>query len=551
MAFQDKIQIAIESIFDSEGFDKMQSQIKQTQKSLGGLENAFQRARGIANMRKQSRKMTDALSETRFEFQRLEDMDMSRKQAMAGFGGSNLRDQVEEFGGVFRTAQGDIAQTTDVMEALTNQADRAGAMISKGFSENVGATNPRLEELRENTGQTNTVLSNLNFSFMEGNGLVQNFRDRIGNMGQAFKTSGDQAQGFRFELLGVMFAGMALQRVSMGLLRPALKAAGVFDLWSSILKILFLPVALEVLDAMMGILNWVQGLSESQKKLVGFATMGAVALGFLGLMLGQVGLAVQSINLLLPAQITLGSIAAGVWSTMAGAISGAAAAVAGFLGITVGSLLIILAAIVGAVVLLNEAWANNWLGIRQIVGEAVKFIGDNLHHLVNGALLGMVGALDLVIKTVNKLFNKDWDTLSDKMKQVGSSMSDVGDDIIESGEKIDKGEKQGKGLFGFKLTGKGGMFGESGEASMQQGLVAGMLGPLGLSGLAPSSNFYNKPGSPTRPNTSNPQGTNNTIQMIQNNDFKGTWNESKKDMERESRRIGEKATRTAQSFNTR
>ncbi len=132
-------------------------------------------------------------------------------------------------------------------------------------------------------------------------------------------------RGFRMEMLGVMFFGMAMQRFFNGLLKPALQITGVFELWTSILQILFLPVALMVLDWVIKLMDWISGLSEKTKKMIGIFALAGAGIGAFLFIFGQFFLGIGSIIValgslgigLIGLLGPLGLIAAGIF-TMAG-----------------------------------------------------------------------------------------------------------------------------------------------------------------------------------------------------------------------------------------
>lgn len=101
---------------------------------------------------------------------------------------------------------------------------------------------------------------------------------------------------FRMELLSVMFFGAMLQRTFFGLLKPALDLVGAFEIFSLILAIVFLPIALYILKHIaIPLLAWTTGWSEKTKMLTGSIVLllgiigagmflfGTLGLGFLGL----------------------------------------------------------------------------------------------------------------------------------------------------------------------------------------------------------------------------------------------------------------------------
>jgi len=105
-------------------------------------------------------------------------------------------------------------------------------------------------------------------------------------------------RGFRMEMLGVMFFGMGLQRFFTGLLRPALQITGAMELWATMLQVLFLPVALFLLEyVIIPLMNLMMGLSGSTQMVIGvFVLLGAIV-GTIIFLAGMLALGVGSMIL--------------------------------------------------------------------------------------------------------------------------------------------------------------------------------------------------------------------------------------------------------------
>ncbi len=104
-------------------------------------------------------------------------------------------------------------------------------------------------------------------------------------------------RGFRMEMLGVMFFGMGLQKFFTGLLRPALEATGIFELFSAVLQLLFLPIVLALLPWIIEFATWLINLPEATKLAIGkFVIFGAILGGALFL-IGMFALGIGSIIL--------------------------------------------------------------------------------------------------------------------------------------------------------------------------------------------------------------------------------------------------------------
>src|SRR3990167_894163 len=106
-----------------------------------------------------------------------------------------------------------------------------------------------------------------NFKKMnKANVTIANTGARLANR---FRMLTHGMRGFRMEMLSVMFFGMGINRFFSGLLQPAMEAAGIFELISTTLQILFLPVALMLLDVLMPILDWFLNLPEGVQVAIG------------------------------------------------------------------------------------------------------------------------------------------------------------------------------------------------------------------------------------------------------------------------------------------
>ena len=100
---------------------------------------------------------------------------------------------------------------------------------------------------------------------------------------------------FKMELLSVMFFGLGIKRFFQGLLQPALDIVGVFDVFTTTLQILFLPVALQILDWALWLMDRVGGLSDFWKKFIGWVALGGVILGTALFLFGMLGLGIAGI----------------------------------------------------------------------------------------------------------------------------------------------------------------------------------------------------------------------------------------------------------------
>jgi len=166
---------------------------------------------------------------------------------------------------------------------------------------------------------------------------------------------------FRMELLSVMFFGQALQRTFMGLIQPALDVVGIFDLLTATLQVVFLPIALAILDVLLPILDWFMNLPEPIQMAIGVFTLLGVALGTIMLWFGQIGLGIQGLGLLFP------GLAASITSAGGGILGFFKVMGSSIMGLLTNPWTIAILAIIAVIVLLYLAWKNNWFGFRDVV----------------------------------------------------------------------------------------------------------------------------------------------------------------------------------------
>jgi len=143
----------------------------------------------------------------------------------------------------------------------------------------------------------------LNKNFMvvtKNRQVVDQFSGKLQDVGQASKKAAIMGRRFKMEWLGIMFAGMALDRAFGGLVRTQLKLFGVTDMMSSAWTIVMLPVMEKILPLIYNLIEVFMNLPEKVKLVIGtFILFGAV-FGKILLVVGQVMLAVTSLMVVGP-----------------------------------------------------------------------------------------------------------------------------------------------------------------------------------------------------------------------------------------------------------
>ncbi len=249
------------------------------------------------------------------------------------------------------------------------------------------------QKLIDNSTAVNKVAKQYDsFSGVMGMGLT-NWR-KFNDQGGEFSTIGARAanrfrlmthglRGFRMEMLGVMFFGMGLAMFFTGLLKPALQLVGIFELWSQTLAILFLPIALILLELFLPIMEFFISLPAPMQIAIGLFVILAAIFFKLVFLFGMFALGVGSLIQ-----------AFGGWVVIQPIIAAFGAAITASLAVV----LIVLAIVVIAIIGFALAWKENfgnikgwvklmWIGIKQTFTGIWQFI-KSVWMIISGLFSG-------------------------------------------------------------------------------------------------------------------------------------------------------------------
>jgi len=182
-------------------------------------------------------------------------------------------------------------------------------------------------------------IENLNGAQHKITTTTQNFNKKTGELTSTMQRQ--QAAGKRFQMqwLSLLFFGMAMQRMFGGLIKTSLEWVGITELMSTTLGVLFLPVAAQLLEFLLPIMDWFMNLPEPMKKALGWFVVGGFILGTFLSTLGQVALGLAGIKWLTASSglMGLGNAASGAAGKVGGltaALKGLAAIVAVAIAVT-------------------------------------------------------------------------------------------------------------------------------------------------------------------------------------------------------------------------
>lgn len=238
-----------------------------------------------------------------------------------------------------------------------------------------------------------------------GNG-VQRSRKSIQSMNQGFITQQKEItkttkglRKFRFEWLGVMFAGMALVRVFGGLIKAQMDLFGISEMLSAAWTVVLLPVMEKLADILYPLLDAFMDLPEPIKILIGVFVLVAGIVGTIMLLVGQFALGINSLIILFPA--------------LGGIVKGAVAVIVGSLGL----ILLIVAIVVAVVIGMYLAWKSNFLGMKKTVAIFV--------NAVKGIFTGIVNVFKGVLNIVKGLFTGDFELIKKGIVQIFTGLGGI------------------------------------------------------------------------------------------------------------------------------
>jgi len=273
--------------------------------------------------------------------------------------------------------------------------------------------NHRTQLLKERQNNFGQVMAMNQDRFKQFNQSGLQFNKVSGKLGNSIRKATGGLEGFKMEMLGIMFFGMAIQRIFGGLTRTSLEWFGVFDVFSAALGLLFMPIAEKLLEWALVFLDWVDNLTPKQKEMVNLFVAIAVVIGTILAIVGTLALGIGS---LIAAFGGIGGIGA-IFTTLGTIITTVFAALTA-------PVLLIIGLIIAIVIGMAIAWKENFLGMRTIVAkfiEGVKLIFGGLWKVIKGILLILKG-----------LFLGDFTLIKDGVKLIFEGLKNIIVGIIQT-----------------------------------------------------------------------------------------------------------------------
>ncbi|HUU88655.1 MAG TPA: hypothetical protein VMX17_13000, partial [Candidatus Glassbacteria bacterium] len=231
--------------------------------------------------------------------------------------------------------------------------------VTSGFAAGLGRAQAQMKNVGKNMQNFGQVMQMPMNNFKELNGRFKVMKTLGGKVAQRFRMMTHGMRGFRMEALGVMFFGMMMQRMFLGLLQPVMEAFGVFDIFRLMLLTLFLPIMEMIFPFLLSLMEWFMDLPEPVKKAIGIFVILGVIFGTIIMVLGQFALGIGSLIQFFP---IFGSAIQAVGAFLVGLSATALAVIA-----------VIVAIVIGMYV----AWKENFMGMKMFV----KDFADNIKKI--------------------------------------------------------------------------------------------------------------------------------------------------------------------------
>jgi hypothetical protein len=228
------------------------------------------------------------------------------------------------------------------------------------------------------------------------NKMLNETKTKTGRAALEFRKATHGMRGFKMEMLGVMFFGMAMQRMFGGLLKTAAGWTGIMDLLATTLGVIFLPIMLKLTEAFIPIMTWFLSLSDGTKLWIGAIVILGFVIGSMLMIIGQLALGIGSVMLAMAAaQVTVAGLVAGFFSLLASMF------------IIIGAIIMLRAFFGG----FNKEFDDSVAKWQQNGGAFAKTIGFMVRILqLGGALMGVafknVGSIIIIaIQSMAKVVN--------------------------------------------------------------------------------------------------------------------------------------------------
>ena len=270
--------------------------------------------------------------------------------------------------------------------------------INKGFNNVIKSVQKNLAGMHAITTRNQEQFSDMQTATGGLNNRMQGMNTTLGRITAHTRKATAGFRGFRMEMLGVMFFGMAISRMFGNMLRPAAELFGLFEIWTTTLQVVFLPIMALLVPLLFKFMEFFIQLPEGVK-------LGIGAIAIFGLILGKILFTIGMLSL------GLGSLfGTSFFANIGLAINGLVTLFSTFISIGVITAAIVLAVFIG----FFAALITNFGRIRDFV----KLIWEGIKNQFVGSMNIMVG----LIKIIVGIFTLNFDKIKEGWKQMWTGM---------------------------------------------------------------------------------------------------------------------------------
>ena len=257
-----------------------------------------------------------------------------------------------------------------------------------------GVIDKKLKKLGYKWGPTGELLTKRGTPFKSMRYLMRIYKREIGRGRQ-------ETMRFKFEWLGLMFAGMALTRVFGGYIDKVKQMTGITDLISTTFTLLLLPIFIKLLPFFIKVFKFINKLPAPIKTL----------LGILMILVTVVGHILYIISSFILAFISLAIVIGGLTGLVGLPLLTLTSEV-------IGAIILIGVAIAGLVAILVSTLSYYWDEISQFISG----IKNLLIHAVKLARNIVLGILDIIIATIRSIIYMDFSYLRNAISRFVDSV---------------------------------------------------------------------------------------------------------------------------------
>lgn len=190
-----------------------------------------------------------------------------------------------------------------VVQARTIAAQRRSEMQAKRLAAAQSALAKRQQffaqwsdKLGVNTGRVSKIMQHQGIVFDKMGNITDHAGRSVENLNSQMRKGEAATRGFKMQWLGVMFAGMAVQRIFGGIIGAQMQLFGITELFSSMWTVIMLPIMEALLPIFIKIAEWMMNLSDTSKKVIGTFILLGLVFGTILAVVGALALAYNSIS---------------------------------------------------------------------------------------------------------------------------------------------------------------------------------------------------------------------------------------------------------------